>query len=564
MAKTTHTRFLSLGTSNSLKSLALVLSFALFTWLIIIRLEGDSITEIVSNKLRSDFYQLTQLQERASATQFNFIETLPMLLANDVSQPEAIKQQLQNDWTSLSLLNDVESFVLYNAQDEKFLELGKVNTGFQVSAEQLQEIRNSFIPQQRLFCDTQCHFYTIAPAMLHGNAQYVAVTSIPAELVIRELAWLSDVDVAIIDQHHKAIASTSEHTDLNFILMKLRSGTKQSLPKRPFFIGLGDTYINDNQGQHHLLQTVNTGNHYYSFATFPIETHSSTSRYQVVLARDITPAAHSAMQLIFRVGLLLLLGSFVSLLLSMATHRGFTQRIKSLSQALPSLASGHFDQAYAQLGKRQHKRRLVNELDQLEDTARTLTSQLDEMTHELLKQRTHLQTMAYQDSLTGLPNRQSFYDQLIREINGLSRTQDAVGLLFIDLDHFKQINDTYGHNAGDSILIGLSTRTIQCIRKTDHLFRLAGDEFVIIATHLQSPEGLKATADKILATFAKPLMIDDQAFTLSLSIGGTLTRDEHISVDQLLNLADEAMYASKHQGRGRYTFHGDIESTAEG
>jgi len=557
------TFFLSLSASVSLKSLLLVLLFGIGTCLLVIRLLVDNIADISSNRLRADFEQFNQLQKSTYATQLSFIETLPLISAGGTAQ--AFRLQLERDWPNLSLLNDVASLALYEADGTPLVILGHGTVPFSISPAQLQQVQHNFMPQQQLFCDSECHFYVLAPIMLQDASQYIAITSIPAELVANELSWLSSVDVTLVDKNLEVITSSVEHTNLNAILDQLHTGKRQikSFIRRQLN---RDRYnhIQDADGQRYPLHSIAHQDHYYSFALFPIDTLSENNHYRVLLARDITPEARRAEQLIIKTGLLLLLGALLLTLLSIATQRGLTRRIRALSQALPNLAKGHYDKVHAQLGLAAERPRFINELDQLEDTTRTLTNQLDSVTSELLKQRQHLHTMAYQDSLTGLPNRQSFYDQLSREINALSRTDDALGLLFIDLDHFKQINDTYGHHIGDRILIDLATRTRQSIRKTDHLFRLAGDEFVIIVTHLQSVAGLQKTAETVLKTFEQPLIADDQELSLSLSIGGTLTRDEASDVDQLLHRADEAMYASKHQGRGRYTFHGGLKQTSEG
>jgi len=547
-------RFLSLSASVSLKSLLLVLLFGIGTCLLVIRLLVDNIADISSNRLRADFEQFNQLQKSAYATQLSFIETLPLISAGGTAQ--AFRLQLERDWPSLSLLNDVASLALYEADGTPLVILGHGTLPFNISPAQLQQVQHNFMPQQQLFCDSECHFYVLAPIMLQDASQYIAITSIPAELVAYELSWLSGVDVTLVDKNFEVITSSVEHTNLNAILNQLHTGKRQikSFIRRQLDRGRYN-HIEDADGQRYPLHSIAHQDHYYSFALFPIDTLSENNHYRALLARDITPEARRAEQLITKTGLLLLLGALLFTLLNIATQRGLTRRIRILSQALPNLAKGHFDKVHAQLGVATDRPRFINELDQLEDTTRTITNQLNSVTSELNKQRQHLHTMAYQDSLTGLPNRQSFYDQLVRELNLLSRSKSALGLLFIDIDHFKTINDTFGHSVGDQILKELADRSSHNIRKTDHLFRLAGDEFVIIATNLQSAEGLRVTAEKILQSFVTPLDIDGEQHTLSLSIGGALTHDDNIGVDQLLHIADQAMYESKHQGRGRYSFH---------
>ncbi|HLF98072.1 MAG TPA: EAL domain-containing protein, partial [Methylococcaceae bacterium] len=158
------------------------------------------------------------------------------------------------------------------------------------------------------------------------------------------------------------------------------------------------------------------------------------------------------------------------------------------------------------------------------------------------------------DNLTGLPNRRMFHDRLEQEIKKSHRANLPLGLLFLDLDRFKEVNDTLGHEAGDLLLQHAAQRLVGCVRDTDTVARLGGDEFTIILGELDSPENLERIARSILDGLAEPFHLGGELAFVSASIGITLYPADASDVEQLVKNADQAMYAAKHQGRNRYSY----------
>jgi diguanylate cyclase (GGDEF)-like protein len=154
------------------------------------------------------------------------------------------------------------------------------------------------------------------------------------------------------------------------------------------------------------------------------------------------------------------------------------------------------------------------------------------------------------DPLTGLPNRLLMADRLEIAIAESSRAAEQFGVLFVDLDHFKRINDHYGHNAGDHVLIGAARRLRQCIRSSDTIARYAGDEFVLILRHIVQREDVLRIADKIGRAIEAPLTLPDgREAQLSASIGIAFFPTDGSDAEALLKHADLAMYAAKTAGR---------------
>ena len=158
------------------------------------------------------------------------------------------------------------------------------------------------------------------------------------------------------------------------------------------------------------------------------------------------------------------------------------------------------------------------------------------------------------DRLTGLPNRNVFQDRLENDIKKAQRSGLPLALLFIDLDHFKEINDTRGHEAGDLLLKQVGQRLQGHVRDSDTVARLGGDEFTITLGDLHELVSVTDIAQKICADLARPFMVGDQLAYISASIGITVYPRDATTAGELLRNADQAMYRSKERGRNRFTY----------
>jgi diguanylate cyclase (GGDEF)-like protein len=165
-----------------------------------------------------------------------------------------------------------------------------------------------------------------------------------------------------------------------------------------------------------------------------------------------------------------------------------------------------------------------------------------------------LYRQAHYDELTQLPNRQLFKDRLAREIARSGRAGESLALLYIDLDNFKRINDTLGHNSGDELLRAVAGRLSACVKQSDTVARLGGDEFLVIVGAVPGPEQAAKVAERILAELAAPLEIGAREYQARASIGIALYPDDGTTLEELLKNADTAMYRAKEDGRGRATF----------
>jgi len=195
------------------------------------------------------------------------------------------------------------------------------------------------------------------------------------------------------------------------------------------------------------------------------------------------------------------------------------------------------------------------------------SQELDKAVSEVSRTREDLQRMAYFDSLTGLPNRRLFTEQLNLLLRLSSRNSGMLALLFLDLDNFKRINDTLGHSAGDLLLREVGIRISNSMRESDlaahyagadtsvRVSRLGGDEFTVVLNHIDRPESAALVAQRVLDAMASPMLIDGHELVVTPSIGIAISPQDAEDLEGLLKAADTAMYCAKSSGKSNYMFY---------
>jgi diguanylate cyclase (GGDEF)-like protein len=169
-------------------------------------------------------------------------------------------------------------------------------------------------------------------------------------------------------------------------------------------------------------------------------------------------------------------------------------------------------------------------------------------------QEERIRHQAYHDSLTGLPNRARFGEQLEEALRRAKRNGAPLALLFLDLDLFKRVNDSLGHDAGDALLRLAADRIRRAVREADMLFRMAGDEFTVLLEDVRGPEEAAMVAGRVLEGVAEPLQVGEHQLAITASIGIALYPDDEGVGERLMKAADTAMYRAKELGRNRYAF----------
>jgi len=190
-----------------------------------------------------------------------------------------------------------------------------------------------------------------------------------------------------------------------------------------------------------------------------------------------------------------------------------------------------------------------------EEYTSKLKKDIQKKTHKIQKQKEVLHTQAYHDALTGLPNRALFQDRLKYAVKHAKRYNKNMALFFIDLDHFKEINDSLGHQIGDKVLIEVTKRFKSQIRDDDTLSRLGGDEFTIIMENLEKVHHASILAEKIQQVLTNAMHIDGHTFYITCSIGISAYPQDSKDIENLLKYADLAMYKAKDEGRNNIQFY---------
>lgn len=173
---------------------------------------------------------------------------------------------------------------------------------------------------------------------------------------------------------------------------------------------------------------------------------------------------------------------------------------------------------------------------------------------ELKAAQIQMENLAFYDPLTGLANRRLFKNRLEKAVKSVLRSGKSMALMFLDMDQFKRINDTLGHDAGDILLRTVASRLNNTVRENDTVSRIGGDEFTILLTDVQQSQDVLVVADKILKALSRPIRIKGQDIVTSVSIGITMTPEDSTDVNTLMKNADLAMYWAKEMGRNNFQF----------
>jgi len=194
----------------------------------------------------------------------------------------------------------------------------------------------------------------------------------------------------------------------------------------------------------------------------------------------------------------------------------------------------------------------ITERKQMEEELKRTAAELVRSNQQLQQSATQLQYQATHDSLTGLPNRQLFQERLAQALDWASQNEQLVALLFLDLDSFKLVNDTHGHDVGDLLLKAVAQRLTRCLRGSDTVSRLGGDEFTVILPAIPSMQDATRVADKILATLSQPFALQGQIIHATSSIGVTVYPEHGKDTESLLKASDAAMYQAKQLGKSMF------------
>lgn len=247
-----------------------------------------------------------------------------------------------------------------------------------------------------------------------------------------------------------------------------------------------------------------------------------------------------------RVIQVVILASLLAVLIAAIASRALTSSLKRINLAVLQFAR-----------ERKSAPLPVQRQDELGQLARSFVQMQEEIVEhleELSRSRNALEHLARHDPLTGLPNRRVFFERLEHALAAARRSAKPLAVLFVDLDHFKQLNDSLGHSIGDRVLQAVANLLRSATRESDTVARLGGDEFVILIEQLDDPGRVVAVLHKLHERFQLPMLLDGHEVKVQASMGVSLFPRDGDDIESLVQQADRAMYVAKNAGRNTYSY----------
>jgi len=443
--------------------------------------------------------------------------------------------QLEKQYDALQLHLNVEDIWLV---DEKQNILFATNDFPAVVQDNIAQVFRLQEPEHRIYCPQSCQLLLSLPLLNKQGDMVVVTMSTSLVDMLFALKTTLDRDVAVISMPAKGEIDSSS--------AKVISASNMRLTESLLAMDKPNSTLNQvlEQGLH-----LDLGKNSYLINLLTLSKQAEQGFY-LALIDDVTAykAKNDAYQKRFILSLSLifsLLAAFVYFISS-----PFTKRLLLLSNALPLLAQKKFDQ-FRQVDLKR-PRMFADELDVLAHSSEELSFELEQLNLVVEQKTKELENIAMYDLLTGLPNRNMLNYQLRKSLANIARHKSGVAVLFLDLDDFKKVNDSNGHNIGDKLLIQAAERVRVSVGELDLASRFGGDEFVIVLSHLNSVDEAIEVAEKVLLQFKESIKLGSNIFYVSTSIGIAYTESAIEKSDDLISHADIAMYEAKDNGGGQY------------
>lgn len=445
--------------------------------------------------------------------------------------------QLEKQYDALQLHLNVEDIWLV---DEKQNILFATNDFPAVVQDNIAQVFRLQEPEHRIYCPQSCQLLLSLPLLNKQGDMVVVTMSTSLVDMLFALKTTLDRDVAVIR------IPADDQNEINPSSVKVISASNMRLTESLLAMDKPYSALNKvlEKGLH-----LDLGNNSYLINLLTLSEQGNQDFY-LALIDDVTAykAKNDAYQQRFILSLSLifsLLAAFVYFISS-----PFTKRLLLLSNALPLLAQKKFDQ-FRQVDLKR-PRMFADELDVLAHSTEELSFELEQLNLVVEQKTKELESIAMYDLLTGLPNRNMLNYQLRKSLANIARDKSGVAVLFLDLDDFKKVNDSNGHNIGDNLLIQAAERVRVSVGELDLASRFGGDEFVIVLSHLSSIDEAIEVAEKVLLQFKESIKLGSNIFYVSTSIGIAYTESATEKSDDLISHADIAMYEAKDNGGGQY------------
>lgn len=448
---------------------------------------------------------------------------------------DELQKSLSNLNEYLTLTYQVESLLLF---DENGV-VGSPGRAVDTKIKNLVDTtRATFESRSLLTCDHVCTHHISIPVMANSDVIPIVVVSTS----MRELLYLFS---RATDVYKVAIVQATETQNKS---VSLTIASQVSAANRQYMQSLFNALPPAWRIDDLVIKGLNTEleNKQLLVSLLPFE-HATGDRPYLLIVQDVSATVRQNEQYQYVVissatALFLVFSSLLYLFLNQ-----YRTRLLGISERLPMLAEHKFSEFYTSAAKRRTPPifKLTDELDVVEEAANDLARQLESFDGQMAINTAKLEKMAMFDVLTGLPNRNMLTFQIEKQLAGSIRDERLVALMFMDLDDFKKVNDSHGHDVGDKLLKAAAMRISRPIRESDIASRFGGDEFVILLSNIESKKHIDNVAQKIIDEFKEPIMVDGVTFYVSISIGIAITSHARATPVELLRHADIAMYEAK-------------------
>ncbi|WP_370245592.1 bifunctional diguanylate cyclase/phosphodiesterase [Alteromonas abrolhosensis] len=470
------------------------------------------------------------------------IDLISLKSGGNADSLESLQQTLSGLSEYLNLNFQVESLYLF---DENGV-VGKPLQPINKTIERLvNTTRASFESRSLLSCEDVCTHYISIPIMANSEELPVIVVSTSMRELLYLFSRATDVHKVAVVQHKETSSERSE----------LRVASQLSAANSQYFQSLFEALPKNWRIDDLVIRGTNVSleNKQLLVSLLPFN-HASGDHPYLIIVQDVSAMVRQNEQYQYivissAVALFFLFSSLLYLFLNQ-----YRIRLLDISERLPMLAEHKFSEFYTIAAKRRKSPifKLTDELDVVEDAANNLARQLESFDGQMAINTAKLEKMAMFDVLTGLPNRNMLTFQIEKQLASSIRDDRLVALMFMDLDDFKKVNDSHGHDVGDKLLKAAAMRISKPIRESDIASRFGGDEFVVLLSNIESKKHVDTVAKKLIEEFKEPIIVDGVTFYVSISIGIAITNHSRATPVELLRHADIAMYEAKAKKGAEY------------
>lgn len=538
-------RLHSLRVKASIFSLLLIVAMCLF----FILLGNGSLQSLLEKNRKNRYltyqYQIAGLlnQSREDLIQ---LTDLIVLWRDDTSVSPAILRGLfDRQWEYLQISWGLESLKLYTNDQQPPIFWGESTR--RLTPQQIREVIISGQPFESVHCDHTCVQSLAVPVIAGDNTDYVLQVdrSLADELLMFHQITGSDIGILsgihripafhnsdyLEDWNRDVIALTSK--EMLMPLVRQVAAEQSQLPGLRFT----KTYLYE---QKHI-----------DIKTIPVNS-GDDSGAQFIIVDDVSDQVEHIGDSLRLLLLFSVLGAlvFISAITSMLWRPIF--RLRRLAEALPLLSDGKFDEARSLIRPVSKRSSHYDEIDVLDSTGLAVCDQLEVMKEIVSQNTAELERIAMYDTLTGLANRHNIVEELQKYLHSGNFDEGTGYLFFVDLDDFKQVNDSLGHQGGDDLLRVVAQRLVSVMRFGDIVARLGGDEFCVFVRSLSGDGTYRTLAEKMLSIVAEPVRIGDEMVRVTLSIGIVAIPEHGHTLEAILQKADIAMYHAKYRGKNNY------------